>query len=409
MESLFFFGAGASIDGGLADAFTLTENIYRLLQDNRDARAEKIFGLVVAKVIARKVRDGGSPFDRVNVEEVYDGIQRLSNRDSDIISEFVTGWDPIINSTRESINEEDVKSAFGGLLDSYQMSGFSNRMEFAFGSDGPRRVSKLLSRATDTSLVGNMGDVEASLQRALVQSLQHDDEKIEYFCKIIAIAKAYGADIATLNYDLIAERSAESVGFSFDYGLGKWNQEKIVSFPRSSNKNIRIMKLHGSLNWFAKGDDIEVKSSKQNIRFGPIPNMVFGGAGNKLRIDGPFLQLRHEFQTRLLKASTLVIVGYSFQDEHLNSIIRRWTATRRKAKLVVIDPSPVGRFAGAIGKPYKSDESGSIGELTVDLIHIQRGAADAVPILQKALESPTDLGPTRADGFLPHKGFRTLS
>lgn len=359
VSSVFLFGAGASIDAGLADAFKLTENIYTRLLQERNEEARKVFGLVVAKVIARRVRGGGSPFEKVNVEEVYDGIQRLANRNSDILSEFVSGWDPAIASMRMNISVKEVESAFETLLSSYRTDGFSGRKRFAFGSRGAEAVKELLSRAFDPALDGKIGEVETALQRVLVESLQHNADKIAYFQNIIEVAKDNGADIVTLNYDLIAEKSAEAIGLTYDYGLSKWNREKVVQFPRSSAKNIRVLKLHGSLNWFSKGDDIEVKEDEKNSRrWGSIPSMVFGGSGNKLRIDGPFLQLRHEFQTRVLAVSTLVIVGYSFQDEHLNSIIRRWTATRRRAKLIVVNPSPVSSFAGAIGIPYKMGKNG---------------------------------------------------
>ena len=402
---MFLCGAGASIDGGLADAFTLTENVYQRLRDSHDRDASKVFGLVVAKVIARKVRDGGSPFERVNVEEVYDGIERLAGRNSDILSDFVTGWDPALGSLRK-VSERDIAKAFEAILNSAQADNFS-RGRIRLGMGAPRQFQELLTKLSDQSFGDSVGPVKDSLLRALVGSLQHNEEKIAYFHDILRISKSNGADLATLNYDLIAERSADAVGFKYDYGLGRWNDEKIVKFARSSPTNIRILKLHGSLNWFARDDDIEI-SEPEPSRWSAIPNLVFGGAGNKLRIDGPFLQLRHEFQTRLLQTNILVIIGYSFQDEHLNSIIRRWTSTRRKGKLVVVNPSPVGTFAHAIGSPYKREDKGKIGDLTVDLVHIQAGAADAVERLRKVLDEDINLRREDKNGALPHIHFRNV-
>ncbi|MCP5397263.1 MAG: SIR2 family protein [Sphingomonadaceae bacterium] len=408
MSAMFLFGAGASIDAGLSDAFTLTEDIYQRLNNGYQKDAAKIFGLVVAKVIAKKVRVGGSPFDRVNVEDVYDGIQRLASRETDILSDFVTGWDPGLALFRRRVDERDVERAFESLLNSVRADNFIGRGRVRLNLGAARPIQELLAKATDTSLGDNIGPVTDSLLRALVESLEHDSQRIDYFGRLIEIAKANAADLTTLNYDLIAESSAESLRLAYDYGLEKWNDEKIVSFGRTSASSVRIIKLHGSINWFANDDDIEVKQSEARL-YRRIPNLVFGGAGNKLRIDGPFLQLRHEFQIRLLKTNTLVVVGYSFQDEHLNSIIRRWTNTRRKAKLIVVNPSPVGSFAGSIGLPYTKDDKGKIGNLTVDLIHIQTGAAAAVDALEQALAQGIELERPEANGFLPHVHFRRVA
>jgi hypothetical protein len=104
---MFLLGAGASIDGGLADAFSLTTDIYDRLCSSHNKDASKIYGLVVAKILARKVRQGGSPFEGVNVEEVYDGLRKLASRDTDFLADFATGWDPSLNSLRSPIRERE--------------------------------------------------------------------------------------------------------------------------------------------------------------------------------------------------------------------------------------------------------------------------------------------------------------
>ena len=48
--------------------------------------------------------------------------------------------------------------------------------------------------------------------------------------------------------------------------------------------------------------------------------MVFG-AGEKHRSDGPFLDLLMEAKRSLSEALELVVVGYSFRDDHVNHLI----------------------------------------------------------------------------------------
>lgn len=399
LDSVFLLGAGASVDAGVADAFAMTEKIHEILSASNDKTPAKVFGIVLAKIIAKRVRSGGSPFGQVNVEEVYDVLQRIAAKDTDSLGDFVTSWDPILSEFENPVRERDVQNAFESLINSLQVDRWSRHGQLAIGMGGVRGIVELLRKVTSRSNVSDLSNVEKSLLRALVQCLQHNSEKIKYIEDILSIIKENNGDIVTLNYDLAVEKAAENIGFSYDYGLDKWNSEKIVKFKRSSPIGLRVVKLHGSLNWFSNGDDITVRDrgDKEWI----LPNLVFGGASGKLKIDGPFLQLRHEFQTRLLACNNLVVIGYSFQDEHLNSIIRRWSSTRRNAKLIVVDPAGTGRFAAKIGLPYTKGEDGKIGKPTVDLNHIKLGAAASIEKLRVLLTSPISVEREQRNGSLP--------
>jgi hypothetical protein len=57
------------------------------------------------------------------------------------------------------------------------------------------------------------------------------------------------------------------------------------------------------------------------------PGIIFG-VGNKLRPFGPFLDLYLEAKRSILGASTLVVVGYSWRDEHVNELIKAFIQSR---------------------------------------------------------------------------------
>ena len=67
------------------------------------------------------------------------------------------------------------------------------------------------------------------------------------------------------------------------------------------------------------------------------PAVIFGQRG-KLRAEGPFLSLLAEFERQLSNAGRLVVIGYSFRDDHVNEIIRRWTADDIARQITVVDP-----------------------------------------------------------------------
>ena len=68
------------------------------------------------------------------------------------------------------------------------------------------------------------------------------------------------------------------------------------------------------------------------------PALVFGQRG-KLRPDGPFLSLLAEFESELTTADQLLVIGYSFRDEHVNEVIRRWTLEDSSRTIQIVDPS----------------------------------------------------------------------
>lgn len=408
---IFLFGAGASIDAGLSDTNTLTRKIYDILVASHDKAPSKVYGYVIAKILAKKVREGRSPFDPVNVEEVYGGIESIINRDESIASEFVSSWDPFLDRVMPSFDEGKFERAISGL---YQLDDRSTR-GISVKADRNQLRSLMTEMRKIASKPGPVGatNILTSLIGALVKCLKHDTRKTKYMEEILKIANENGAVIGSLNYDLVVEDSLSKLEIPYDYGLDSWGDKKLVQFRRQKS-TARILKMHGSMNWYGRDDALTVEepnfaedTEQQGWRV-PLPQMIFGNANSKLRPDGPFLQLRHEFEKSLLDTNVLVVIGYAFADTHLNSIVRRWASTRRKAKMVVIDPSDNPHWKGQIGQPYVSN-NGKVERKTVDITHIKRPASKAVAALINELNRPIDLSiPKGRDGFLPHIYIREI-
>jgi SIR2-like domain len=116
------------------------------------------------------------------------------------------------------------------------------------------------------------------------------------------------------------------------------------------------LKLHGSIDWIwaetqdRQGhmpqraiflrDDLEGTGRDQ-------PALVFGQRG-KLRAEGPFLSLLGELETLMSDANRLIVIGYSFRDDHVNEIIQRWTSEDIRRTITVVDPRwPEGFYDAA--------------------------------------------------------------
>lgn len=123
--------------------------------------------------------------------------------------------------------------------------------------------------------------------------------------------------------------AAKSLGIEVDTGL-KPNQYG-VNFDLPVK--IALNKIHGSVNWLLNESlQIEVHDN-----ISPDPALIFG-AGNKLRAEGPYLELLLNFRNWLNECNELEICGYSFRDKHINALILSWFSQKPESKIIVIDP-----------------------------------------------------------------------
>jgi hypothetical protein len=156
-------------------------------------------------------------------------------------------------------------------------------------------------------------------------------------------AEPGGLTVATLNYDLAVEGAAAVTEAGVTSGIEGWIQTGRWTWPEGG---IRLLKLHGSIDWvwahadrvegFLPGNTIEVTTSPTDDARDPV--IVFGQRG-KLTAEGPFLGLLAEFEALLAKTERLVVIGYSFRDDHVNGLIRRWTAEDITRTILVVDPA----------------------------------------------------------------------
>jgi SIR2-like domain len=318
---IVLLGAGSSIDAGLSDAIGLTRKVYRVLSGSYDKSAVTIFGYVINKVIARKIRAGGSPFDDVNIEEAYDAIERLVNRDGDIMGEFVNSWDPILDNLRPKFDgRKFVKQLMDAIAKgSARASRQSLTGGISFGIDrfAAEDAAKEIQKAFGPIDLNKPQQYLEPLTDALISCLSHDPDSIKYVEKLVNYCLGIPKSaIISLNYDLVVENAFDNINEEFDYGLNYWNEQKLV---RLRGSKIPFIKLHGSMNWIGEGEEISVSSERP--AYYKKRNIIFGGNNGKLTPHGPFLQLRHEFEQRLMATNRLLIIGYSFGDAHLNAIL----------------------------------------------------------------------------------------
>lgn len=339
-KHVVLLGAGASVEAGLLPSTKLTEKIYTDFAHNQrhDQKFTRLLAYIISRLKLRNSRRGESPYDPIDVEELFDAMNGIIRRDAFVISEFVERWDAFLDDVGSGEEIKNLESILKNIVRSV-VNDAAARGRGGFGSfDLSRNVRSLADLIRPNHKVHmDERQLRTFLQpffSVLVQNLTIKDGSSDYLGPLVTSPDV--SLVATLNYDLGVELCCQSFGRPYDYGLDRWALQKRVDWKQSDG--VRLLKLHGSLNWVGTEEDIKVKDSE--IRPSERRIMIFGGGGNKLSADGPFLQFLYRFERALFNSGSLLVVGYSFRDAHINAILQRWRLTRRITRLTVIDPSP---------------------------------------------------------------------
>lgn len=154
--------------------------------------------------------------------------------------------------------------------------------------------------------------------------------------------------IISTNYDLLIERAADASGVQYSTGAALWDGGIRWFNERHPEGALKLLKVHGSLNWRTSreiiGSPLPILGIDEFSVGQRAPANVFAidvsifGLGNKLRSDRAYPALVREIDELLLGAKLLVAIGSSFSDVHITEPIRRWAALNPGAKIIIVDP-----------------------------------------------------------------------
>lgn len=275
-RTIVLLGAGASVDAGLPATSELHERLCEMLDPLYANLGDLLF-----------------PGGDVDVEELFRVIE-------------------FIHSVETEFRPEEQRSVHESVSIARLVKQWRDPLQEYF--DAQRNVVS----GTPT------GDLIDSLRKALRQLLwlapmdQHD---LTYLRDLILAMK--GSTICTLNYDNTIEKIATFGTFQVEADPYPWDQSQLIPGMAARENTIRLIKLHGSLDWSTGPDGVVQRLIPDINNEDYVPGIIFG-AGNKLRPTGPFLDLYAEFRTTLDRATRVIIIGYGFGDPHVNELLRRW-------------------------------------------------------------------------------------
>jgi NAD-dependent SIR2 family protein deacetylase len=314
MKEIILLGAGASVEAGVPAAYEMTEKFIEQFEEH--TKYCHIIRFVVGGLLMQKGVRGENPFAGVNIEDVFNAIELLANRENLEASAFIGSWHRLVDEL-DLIRPPQFREgeSVNRYLLARQYSNQSNRQKLRSPTESRPGEGKTYE------------DVNEAMIRGLIKMVWVEDrQKVEYLMPILKAQT--NLTIATLNYDNTVELAGKSSGMQIQTGIEEWS--KSGSFPKIDD-GICLLKLHGSIDWMPQ--PITSPLSQQAIRVLPLDQMekngffkpeVIFGRRNKLTAKGPFLELLRAFEEKLKEADRLTIIGYSFRDEHINEQIRKW-------------------------------------------------------------------------------------
>lgn len=151
--------------------------------------------------------------------------------------------------------------------------------------------------------------------------------------------------VFTTNYDFAIEEIADDHGITVvdNFKPGRHGRRFWDHSLRSFDKEgLTIVKLHGSVDWYATQDRAEIEklelSARRNREGIPVERVAIFPTRFKDIYETYFFSLYKKFLDALDGAQTLIVVGHSLRDEYIRAAIRE-CFRRPDFRLIYIGPS----------------------------------------------------------------------
>jgi hypothetical protein len=232
---------------------------------------------------------------------------------------------------REMVCRKDYGEPWGNICSQLQEDGKNEP-----------NIEDILSRVRGLRDYAGAGDVRG-LSKTILEKLEQRicDEIVKCVSKelphrstpyhhvtawIGAIDRSEPVQIFTTNYDLLIEQALEELRIPFFDGFVGSRQPffdpHAIEFDTLPPRWARLWKIHGSINWRSEIVDGILRVWRTDIKEGGSvvihPSHLKYEQSRKMPYIAMMDRLRRFLST---PSSALIIVGYSFRDQHLNDVI----------------------------------------------------------------------------------------
>lgn len=189
----------------------------------------------------------------------------------------------------------------------------------------------------ETAIVSQTTELIARREREIIQEIFSGARTLRFSRLLRHVLKPSGGlPVITTNYDRLVEVAAEEAGLGVDslfvgQFAGALNEvESRLSFCREVTlkgrsvqyryqPRVNVYKPHGSLDWYYRNN--------KPVRYGGelgLPRLIITPGLNKFRngYESPFDRHRERANRAIDQASRFLILGYGFNDDHLETHLR---------------------------------------------------------------------------------------
>jgi|WetSurMetagenome_2_1015567.scaffolds.fasta_scaffold07990_2 hypothetical protein len=336
----FLFGAGVSIPSGLPKTEELTEKILK---------GENIVRLSERYIYV----DEPEKYNYIWENEYINRFKKLFH----ILQNYFGKHYAIIDRT---INYEDYYFMIDSMHSEQNMESENPIIEY-FSDYLFKTHTSLFEPLCDLysplRLIDLMGEVKNYIRDLVAYYLSKPPKYLTQFSLLndINIDRDYSqAFIFTLNHDTLIEQYLKTNKIQFSDGFVNRNQNARIWDANSYKEKVNLFKLHGSIEWsnFESIDPYErqvcIYNAPQRSIDTDSPVLIIGSF-NKLRdySRGTIFDLQCLFSKYLNESNRLIISGYSFGDQGINSRIINWLYGMRDRKIIIIHKNDDELFQNA--------------------------------------------------------------
>ena len=205
---------------------------------------------------------------------------------------------------------EELKSIINGF------DKTNNNLEIELGKEQYKKnmpqIKKVIWKKTN--------DADISVLDRIISNSTNEFNGIKLLIEKFIETHPKVVNIVTTNYDRVLEYILSYYNFPYTDGF---NGKALSTFDEDQFKDrdiVNLIKVHGSLNWFEIGSENRFLSS---ISMGEVPKIIAPG-NNKYQeaYSSPYRELIQKADNLIKTASSFLVVGFGFNDEHLTPKIK---------------------------------------------------------------------------------------
>lgn len=327
----FLFGSGISIPAG----FDCTSQLTQKVLNRKNIIRELTIGWT-------KIENSKEIENRI----LWDQYIEYGNRVDKLLELINAYFAKYFLDIDRKMNYED----YYYIIDSLnrdESGDFENPIVNFFSNYLIEKYSKLfaplMNNGPSIDLISLTTEAKDFIRYSIFDSLDVEPTNIEYldFIKELILKEDFNSiHIFTLNHDMLLEKYFNDNQIKYSDGFAE-NINGKKSWESCFPERIKLYKLHGSIDWLASqgetGYDLKVlKNTKSNRP------LILIGTFNKLSDYSRNIafELQHLFFSALKNVNTLIVTGYGFGDQGINSRIINWVYNNSKNKIILIHPNP---------------------------------------------------------------------